>query len=72
MKIAITRQRGTIKSEEALHPEARSNSPGFFIEVSTKKTYRDYYLTNREIRFSLITGAIIGVAIPIARGLLGF
>jgi hypothetical protein len=52
MKITITKQPVTIKSKEALHPGARSNNPGFFIEVSTRNTYRDYYLTNKEIRLS--------------------
>ena len=75
MAIKITRHPYTIPPGKAMDPKDRLNNSGYWIEVSNERksnyTYRAYYLTNREIRFTLIAGAVIGVAIPIARGLLG-
>jgi len=75
MAIKITRHPYTIPPGKAMDPKDRLNNSGYWIEVSNERkgnyAYNAYYLTNREIRLALITGAIIGVAIPIARGLLG-
>ena len=75
MGIKITRHPYTIRPEKALDPKDRLNNSGYWIEVSNERKgnydYKAYYLTNREIRRALIAGAIIGVAIPITRGLLG-
>ena len=75
MAIKITRHPYTIPPEKAFDPKDRTNNSGYWIEVSNERkgnyAYRAYYLTNREIRLALIAGAIIGVSLPIARGLLG-
>ncbi len=75
MAIKITRHPYAIPPEKAMDPKDRTNNSGYWIEVSSERkdnyAYNAYYLTNREIRFALIAGTIIGVAIPIARGLLG-
>ena len=71
LKIDVAPYFHRIKPENALHPKDRMNNPGISIEVSTRSTYHDYYLTFKEIGWAIATGGILGVAIPIARGLLG-
>lgn len=75
MGIKITRHPYTIKPENAFDPRDRANNSGYWIEFSNEHrgnyNYKAYYLTNREIRFALVAGTVLGIAIPIARGLLG-
>lgn len=74
-KIVITRRYKEIKPENALHPKDRMNKKGFDIEVSTRSTYEAYNITDANIKFAVITGALIGVgnlAFPIIKAWLGF
>lgn len=62
-------------------PKIKDIPPGFTlaIEIPRKPTpdnnrtiyYSELFFTDNMIRFGLTAGTIIGVAIPIARGLLG-
>ena len=69
-RIVITRRPTTIRCENALNPNDRMNKKGFDIEVSTRSTYEAYNITDANIRFALVTGALIALAIK--SGLLGF
>lgn len=69
-KIVITRRSTAIKPEEALHPQSRMNKKGFDIEVSTRSNYECYNITDANIRFAMVTGSLIALAIK--GGLLGF
>ncbi|MFA6081438.1 MAG: hypothetical protein WC741_03450 [Patescibacteria group bacterium] len=69
-KIVITRRSREIKPERALNPYDRMNKKGYDIEVSTRSTYECYNITDANIKFALVTGALIALAIK--GGLLGF
>jgi len=69
-KVVITRRPTTIRREDALNPKDRMNKKGFDIEVSTRSTYEAYNITDANIRFALVAGSLIAIAIK--SGLLGF
>lgn len=69
-KVVITRRRTEIKPKDALRPGYRMNKKGFDIEVSTRSNYECYNITDANIKFAIVTGALIALAIK--GGLLGF
>ncbi|VVA44209.1 hypothetical protein CANDROIZ_50014 [Candidatus Roizmanbacteria bacterium] len=62
-KVVITRRRTEIKPEEALHPHDRMNKKGYDIEVSTRSKYECFNITDANIRFAMVAGALIALAV---------